>query len=241
MYSRLSLEHNHKKNIQIASTLSFVAGFINTTGILSFKILTTNVTGHFAYFAEETAYSNFFGSLYFILYVFSFFIGSFTANTIVEYLYQSSQKYYYYIPILLESFLVYSVIYFWHSNTLSLEFQASILLFAMGMQNSLVTKISNSVVRTTHLTGLFTDLGIDLSQLIFEKNTEKRSFVKMNIQIKSTIVIFFFAGGLSGGILYHWFDLRTLSLPASILILSVAWDYLRNFPANFFNKTGISE
>lgn len=39
------------------------------------------------------------------------------------------------------------------------------LLFAMGLQNALVTKISNATVRTTHLTGLFTDLGIELSQL----------------------------------------------------------------------------
>ena len=38
-------------------------------------------------------------------------------------------------------------------------------MFAMGLQNALVTKISNATVRTTHLTGLFTDLGIELSQL----------------------------------------------------------------------------
>ena len=37
----------------------------------------------------------------------------------------------------------------------------------MGLQNALVTKVSQSVVRTTHLTGLFTDLGIELSQLFF--------------------------------------------------------------------------
>ncbi|WP_409222026.1 DUF1275 family protein [Cellulophaga lytica] len=40
----------------------------------------------------------------------------------------------------------------------------------MGLQNSFVTKISNAVVRTTHLTGLFTDLGIELSQLFFSKS-----------------------------------------------------------------------
>ena len=48
---------------------------------------------------------------------------------------------------------------------------ACILLFAMGLQNSLVTKASQSVVRTTHLTGLFTDLGIELSQLFFYRKT----------------------------------------------------------------------
>ena len=55
---------------------------------------------------------------------------------------------------------------------------ASSMLFAMGMQNALVTKISKSTVRTTHLTGLFTDLGIELSQLFFYKKPEERKRLK---------------------------------------------------------------
>jgi uncharacterized membrane protein YoaK (UPF0700 family) len=47
------------------------------------------------------------------------------------------------------------------------------MLFAMGMQNAMVTKISQSIVRTTHLTGLFTDLGIELSQLFFYKKIDE--------------------------------------------------------------------
>ncbi len=46
---------------------------------------------------------------------------------------------------------------------------AYVLLFAMGLQNALVTQISKSTVRTTHLTGLFTDLGIEISKLIFTR------------------------------------------------------------------------
>ena len=39
--------------------------------------------------------------------------------------------------------------------------EAALLCGAMGMQNSLVTRLSGAVVRTTHLTGVFTDLGIE--------------------------------------------------------------------------------
>jgi uncharacterized membrane protein YoaK (UPF0700 family) len=49
-----------------------------------------------------------------------------------------------------------------------------LLLSSMGVQNSMVTQISNSIVRTTHLTGLFTDLGIELSQLFFYKKPNER-------------------------------------------------------------------
>lgn len=48
---------------------------------------------------------------------------------------------------------------------------ACLLLFSMGMQNALVAKISNEIVRTTHLTGLFTDLGIVLALFLFQKCT----------------------------------------------------------------------
>ena len=65
------------------------------------------------------------------------------------------------------------------------------LLFAMGLQNSLVTTISNATVRTTHLTGLFTDLGIELSQLFFYKQKEQKSKLYSSIKLRLTIITFF--------------------------------------------------
>ena len=64
-----------KHNLQIATVLSFVAGIVNVTGFLSFKQLTTNVTGHFAFFMDDIAEFKFWkGSIYF-LYIFSFLFG----------------------------------------------------------------------------------------------------------------------------------------------------------------------
>ena len=45
-----------------------------------------------------------------------------------------------------------------------LDTQASILCLAMGMQNALVSRLSGAVVRTTHLTGVVTDLGIEFAR-----------------------------------------------------------------------------
>ena len=67
------------------------------------------------------------------------------------------------------------------------------------MQNSLVTQISASTVRTTHLTGLFTDLGIELSQLFFHNKEEHRKLLWNSIKLRLTIILFFFAGGVFGG------------------------------------------
>ena len=97
----------------------------------------------------------------------------------------------------------------------------------MGLQNSFVTKISNAVVRTTHLTGLFTDLGIDVSQLFFPKSYPNREKLKANIKLRIYIISFFFAGGLTGGLLYSKFELNTLILAAMILISSLFYDDFR--------------
>jgi uncharacterized membrane protein YoaK (UPF0700 family) len=61
-----------KHNLRLASILSFIAGLVNITGVLSIKTLTTNVTGHFAYFAEELVKKNYINSFVFLVYIFFF-------------------------------------------------------------------------------------------------------------------------------------------------------------------------
>jgi uncharacterized membrane protein YoaK (UPF0700 family) len=46
------------------------------------------------------------------------------------------------------------------------DIQGALLCFAMGLQNSLVTRLSGAVVRTTHLTGVVTDLGIEAARWV---------------------------------------------------------------------------
>ncbi len=49
----------YSHNLQLASILSGVAGLVNITGVLELNLLTTNVTGHFAYFSEELVLNNY--------------------------------------------------------------------------------------------------------------------------------------------------------------------------------------
>ena len=74
------------------------------------------------------------------------------------------------------------------------------LLFSIGLQNSMVTSISNASVRTTHHTGLFTDLGIKLSQLFFYKAEDQKLKLLSSIKLRLTIISFFFIGGVIGGL-----------------------------------------
>ena len=41
-----------------------------------------------------------------------------------------------------------------------------LLCFTMGLQNAIITKISHAEIRTTHVTGIVTDIGIELGKLL---------------------------------------------------------------------------
>jgi uncharacterized membrane protein YoaK (UPF0700 family) len=110
------------------------------------------------------------------------------------------------------------------------------MLFAMGIQNSLVTKISKSTVRTTHLTGLFTDLGIELSQLFFYKKPYEVKKLKTNIYLRLSIISFFFIGCFSGGYIYKLIAFQTLFVASFFLLIALSYDYIRFQLYNFKRK-----
>ena len=79
-----TLQHN----LRIASLLSFVAGVVNVAGFLAVQRLTTNVTGHFAFFIDEVFKLNFLQGVAFFLYIFFFFLGSLVSSLLVELLHK---------------------------------------------------------------------------------------------------------------------------------------------------------
>lgn len=216
-----------RHNLRIATLLSFVAGMVNVAGFLSVQQLTTNVTGHFAFFVEEIYTLDVWRGMVYFLFIFFFFLGSFTSGLILEFNNRKNNPYIFVAPILIEASLILTVAVF---GEFLLKEQpniiAYILLFAMGLQNSLVTLISNSVVRTTHLTGLFTDLGIEISQLFFYKADNRKKLIS-SIELRLSIIVCFFLGGILSAISYSNFGLKILIIPAILLLIGLVYDSIR--------------
>lgn len=228
MFSHSGKTRTLKHNLGIASLLSFVAGLVNVAGFLAVQKLTTNVTGHFAFFVDEVFKLNFKGGLIYFLYIFFFFLGSFSSSVLVEYVSRRNEKLVYRIPVIIESFILSTVAIFGsYMIATAADMLAFLLLFAMGLQNSLVTSISSSAVRTTHLTGLFTDLGIELSQLFYYKLPDQRQRLLSSIKLRLTIIVFFFVGGIVGGVLYAPIGLLVLLIAVAILIGGLVYDNLK--------------
>jgi len=208
--------------------LSFVAGIVNVSGFFSVQRLTTNVTGHFAFFVDEVFKLNFWQGFIYFLYIFFFFLGSFVSGVLTEWVANKNERIIYVAPVIIESVLLLLVgIFYPELIKGSPDLIAFSLLFAMGLQNSLVTTISNAAVRTTHLTGLFTDLGIELSQLFFYKSYEHKRKFTSSIKLRLTIISFFFLGGIAGGTLYVNINLHALILASLLLITGLIYDHIK--------------
>lgn len=220
-------------NLRLASILSFIAGIVNVCGVLSINILTTNVTGHFAYFAEEIGKESFKSAFAFLAFIFFFFLGAFFSSVIMESISKITKirsSLSHAIPLIIEIIIITTIGCFADRyNWISLYGKVIVcaLLFAMGMQNALVTKVSRARVRTTHLTGLFTDLGIELSQLFFYKPGAYRSQLSNSILLRIIIIVFFFLGCAIGGVLYSFLVMKTLLLAAICLVIALCYDLIR--------------
>jgi|SRR5690554_2403298 len=230
MFKHQGESRTAKHNLQIAIILSFVAGIVNVSGFLSIKELITHVTGHFAFFIYNLADLKFWKGTIYLLYILCFLFGSFTSSFLIEKFRATKKLNIFAIPIILESSILLFIAFFSNiEGALHAEIIACFLLFAMGLQNSYVTKISDTVVRTTHLTGLFTDLGIELSYLFFSKYYPIKTKIKSSIKLRMYIIFFFFFGVLVGGFLYaemQW-ELNTLAAAAFILLISLFYDDLK--------------
>jgi uncharacterized membrane protein YoaK (UPF0700 family) len=223
MFRHKGKRRSYIHNLRLASLLSFVAGIVNISGLLYINILTTNLTGHFAYFSDTIVNADYSKALVYLLFIFSFLSGSFISSFLAELTAKRNQKLSYVLPIFTEAGLLLSVTFLNHANA---DIIAALLLMSMGIQNSLVTRVSQFVVRTTHLTGLFTDLGIELSQLCFHKNSIHRFKLKKSIYLKLVIIVSFFMGGITGGFSYTALGIKTLFIACSCLLVALLYDFI---------------
>jgi uncharacterized membrane protein YoaK (UPF0700 family) len=224
----------------LAGLLSVTAGFVNVTGFLAFMVLTTNVTGHVALFAEKLTQGDFNAARVVGLWMLMFFLGAFSSSLFTGKI-GRDRSYAYTIPISIEILILIAVGTYGFSydkSVIKTEFFAGSLLFAMGLQNALVSLISGSVVRTTHLTGMFTDLGIELAEKIQLKKNPNKQALNQKIMLRIVIISFFFLGGISGGYLYKLLNYKTFYIPATILFITIFYDIFRVKLIKAYRKIG---
>ena len=154
-----------RKNVIVAGYLAFVAGFVNSGGFVMIGTFTSHVTGSVGRIGTDLAAGELAAAVLALLMVISFFAGAFGATLIIEGHPPVEVSRAYGRALFIEGgllgFFVFVAGLSQATHPRLRDAEAVVLCLAMGMQNSLVTRLSGSVVRTTHLTGVLTDLAIE--------------------------------------------------------------------------------
>lgn len=217
---------NFRHNLQLAILLCLNAGFINAAGFFAFQVLTTNVTGHAALMAVNIAKGNYDVAIIAAQWFLLFLLGAFSSGIIISRVGRERATAYT-IPILVIIGILLGVAMLGEGSDLPIhkaKYFAGALLYAMGMQNALVSMISGSVVRTTHLTGMFTDLGIDLSAVA---TGSANAGTRNRIILRLSIISFFLLGGIIGGLAFRHLSYNAFYIPVGLMLIALFYDYFR--------------
>ncbi|MES2279565.1 MAG: YoaK family protein [Bacteroidota bacterium] len=216
-----------KENLLLASSTAFVSGVTNVAGVVAFLAFTSNITGHVANLAKHVVEQNFKEIIVFFVWLMLFMAGAFISNFIIKSLQDSSRYRAHAVPMILEIVILFAVAvygyHFYDDSMLEREAIIGAILFAMGLQNSLVSNISGGLIKTSHLTGLFTDLGSDLADWLHPR-TEASEVVKNKIIIRLTILSFYFIGGVAGGYFFDLYDFRIFYFIPLVLLTILYYD-----------------
>ncbi|MES2265135.1 MAG: YoaK family protein [Bacteroidota bacterium] len=220
--------------------LSLAAGFVNAAGFLAFAVLTTNVTGHAALFAERLVMGDWKTArvvgLWMLLFLAGTFFSSLTINKI-----GINRRFSYIVPLITETLVLIIVAVLGYRFDQSLparELFAGSLLFVMGMQNAMVSLVSGSRVRTTHLTGTFTDLGIELAQWFCFGDSEKRELIP-KLKLSITIIGCFLFGALAGAWFFRHWHYHAFLFPSFVLLFTLTYDIFRIRAKRFYGRTTV--
>jgi uncharacterized membrane protein YoaK (UPF0700 family) len=220
-------ERTLHENLLLASSTAVVSGITNVVGMVAFLAFTSNITGHVANLARHIVEQNFNEIIVFLIWLFMFFAGAFLASFIVRSLEEKSYYRAHSIPVIIEIvILLFVAIYghnFYQETQTEREIVIAAILFSMGLQNSLVSIISGGLIKSAHLTGLFTDLGGDMSDWIHPK-VEKTTVIRNKIYIRLTVLGFYFLGGVIGGFLFNIYDFAIFYFIPIILLTILYYD-----------------
>src|SRR5690606_7016565 len=99
------------------------------------------------------------------------------------------------------------------------------LSFIMGLQNAATTRISNARVRTTHVSGMATDIGLGLAAVVGDPPQRAEAIARLRLYL--TTILSFFAGGILGVVAYVMIGGWLLLVSAAVLVMIATPEALR--------------
>jgi uncharacterized membrane protein YoaK (UPF0700 family) len=223
-----------RRNIRVWFLLAFQAGAVNAGGFLACGRFVTHTTGFATHFAVELATHHEGAALGILSVPIFFLLGAMFTAFFVEHRLLHRRPANYAVPTFLIFLLLSAAMVLGRFGMLGnfnqeLEIRHDYLLlvllsFASGLQNALITNSQGVVVRTTHMTGMTTDLAVGLVRSIFREPGESPARLERDRQAtfaRAGIIASFIAGSTVSAYLYlrgQWLGFAVPVLTSLILL-----------------------
>ena len=207
-----SAHRTPRSDRRLAYILACIAGAVNAGGFLLLGQYTSHMTGYMSQIADQIVLQNFTLAFQGMMAVALFLSGAICSAFIINWAKAFHPRQRFSLPIGLQGALL-----------LAFAFSGRIGLPLYGAQNATITKISGAVIRTTHVTGIVTDIGIELGRGLFGQayRVQHARGNRAKLRLLAGIVLMFFFGGLVGALGYSfvgtWF-----SVPMAMILLAIS-------------------
>jgi uncharacterized membrane protein YoaK (UPF0700 family) len=225
-------ERTDQNNRRLGRWLAFIAGAANAGGFLAVGQYTSHMSGIVSALADNLSI----GEIGLVVSGFSslaaFMAGAATSAIMINWGRRRRAQSEYALPLMLEAvlLLVFGLLgsNLENNRILFVPATVALLCYVMGLQNAMITKISKAEIRTTHVTGLVTDIGIELGKLFYWNVSEPGHGVaavradRSRLRLLASLLGMFFIGGLAGALGFKYVGfISTLPLSAMLVVLAV--------------------
>lgn len=188
--------------------LALIAGSINTVGYLCFRHQPiTHLTGTSTELGIALARLDAAEVLHWGFVIGAFLFGAMLSGFIVQQrTLQLGRRYG--VVLMLESLLLFVATPLIHRES---DLGLYLASMACGLQNAMVSTYSGATLRTTHLSGIFTDLGIYLGQRLRGLDVDM-----LRIHVCLLVASCFIAGATAGALGFSVIQERVLLVPAAL-------------------------
>ncbi len=215
----------------LATVLAFVAGAINAGGLLAIGQYTSHVSGIVSAIADNLVLGVFGAMGAGVVALLAFAAGAASSAILINWGRRNFRTRQYAYPLVLEAVLLLAFGALGSASSVVpqlIGLAAPLLCFIMGLQNATISKLSGSRIRTTHVTGMVTDIGIEIGKALYwnrDLSAPESLRVKADRKKLGTlarILGMFLLGGIIGALGFaHLGYVSTVPFAALLLALSV--------------------
>jgi uncharacterized membrane protein YoaK (UPF0700 family) len=222
--SLVGVTRNEDDDHALAVILAAVAGAANAGGFFAVQQYTSHMTGYLAQLADTLAIANYWLAFVSCLAISAFVAGAGFCAVLINWARERHRHHQYSMPIAVQGGLLICFSLGWlFTSEVGRLFSIACLCFIMGMQNATITKLSGARIRTTHATGMLTDIGIELGRAVYgllrRVSGVRADHKKLAILLSQ--VGAFLIGGIVGALGYKAIGFQ-FSLPLAAILLGIS-------------------